>query len=90
MSDETKLARAEQAQRILNDPLYVESFDKVRESLLAKFEASPVRDESGREKIYLMLKALNDAKRLLEQAMNDGKVVVELKERRRLFGIGRQ
>lgn len=89
MSDETKLARAEQAGRILRDPLFTEAFDSVRAALLNKIEMSPVRDEEGREKAFLMLKALRDARAYLEQAMNDGKVVIELKERRRLFGIGK-
>lgn len=89
MSEETKLARAEQAGRILRDPLFNEAFDSVRAALLHKIETSPVRDEEGREKAYQLLKALRDARAYLEQAMNDGKVVIELKERRRLFGIGR-
>lgn len=72
--------RGLQAERILNDEIYKEAWEKVRLAILAKFEASPVRDTEGRDHLFKMLKALNDAKGALEQVMNDGKVVLHLKQ----------
>lgn len=76
------LDRAGKANRILNDALYAEAWQTVRDEILRKWETSPVRDNDGREYLYLMLKALNDARGYLEQAARDGKVVVHLQDQR--------
>ena len=90
MTDEPDvLARAARAEKILQDAVFVESFDKVKAAILAKFETSPVRDSEGREHLFKMLKALNDAKGYLEQVMQDGKVVLHLKEEKRRFSLFR-
>lgn len=89
MDESEILARGERANKILNDPVFVDAFAKVKEAILAKFEASPVRDAEGREHLFKMLKALNDAKCCLEQVMNDGKVVLHLKEEKRRFSLFR-
>ena len=81
MSD--AIDRGQRASKILNDPLYVEAFDKVRLAILDKFEGSPVRDTEGREHLFKMLKALTDAKGALEQVMNDGKVEIHLQKEKR-------
>jgi hypothetical protein len=88
MDHEKDIDRGAQAERILNDPLYADAWTKVRQALLDKFEASPVRDTEGREHLFKMLKALNDAKSCLEQVMRDGKVALHLREeKRRLFKV---
>jgi hypothetical protein len=83
------LDRAGKATRLLQDPLYVEAYDKVKLALLTAFEASPARDTEGREQIFQRLKALNDVRGYFEQAVSGGKIAIDLKEKRRLFGLGR-
>lgn len=83
------ISRAQQAERLLKDPLLAESFEMVRQAILAKFEQSPVRDNEGREHLFKMLKALNDARGYLEQAVQDAKVVLDLQEKSRLFKLFR-
>lgn len=83
------VSRAQQAERLLKDPLLSEAFEKVRQAILAKFEQSPVRDSEGREHLFKMLKALNDARGYLEQAIQDAKVVLDLQEKSRLFKLFR-
>lgn len=85
--DSDILARADRASKLLQDPTLTEAWDKVRLAILAKFESSPVRDAEGREHLYKMLKALSDVRGYLEQAVNDGKVVVDLREKKRLFNF---
>lgn len=85
MDDSERLARAERANKIVNDSIYVEAYEQVRAAIFAKIETSPVRDTEGREHLFKMLKALNDAKGYLEQAMQDGKVLLHLKEEKRRF-----
>ena len=87
MSEQQKIDRGVKAERLLNDPMLAEGFDAVRGAILAKFEASPVRDTEGRERLFLMLKALNDVKGHLEQAVREGKFSHRLLEERRRFQI---
>ena len=87
MSDERDITRGAQAERIIGHELYVEGWTKVREAILSQIEASPVRDKEGREYLYLMLKALNDARRAMEQVMRDGKVAQHLQEQKRRFKV---
>ena len=89
LKEEATISRAHQAERILKDPLFTEAWDKVKAALLAKFEQSPVRDTEGREHLLKMLKALNDAQGVLEQAMRDGKVVLHLQEEKRRLRLFR-
>lgn len=89
MDDSERLARAERANKIVNDSLYVEAYEQVRAAIFAKIETSPVRDTEGREHLFKMLKALNDAKGCLEQTMRDGKVLLHLKEEKRRFSLFR-
>ena len=77
--------RGLRAEKILKHELYAESFAAVKAAIHEKIEASPVRDVEGREHLFKMLKALNDARGYLEQAMRDGKVSLHLKEEKRLL-----
>lgn len=83
------LHRATRAEKLLKDDLLKEAFELVKKALMQKWEASPVRDKEGREYLFLMIKATNDARGYLEQAIRDGKVEVHSKEQRRLFGLMR-
>lgn len=81
--------RGVRAEKILKNELYVEAFAQVKAAIHEKIESSPVRDVEGREHLFKMLKALNDARGYLEQAMRDGKVQLHLKEEKRLLKLFR-
>lgn len=81
------LDRGIRAEKLVKDPLLIESFELVKQQLMLKWQQSPVRDKDGREYLYLMIKAANDARGYLEQAIRDGKVVVHSRDERRLFSI---
>lgn len=91
-----KIQRAEKAQRILEDELFKESFESVRQALLQKFESAPVGDADGIMKVRLCLKLLSDVRANLETVIRDGKVEeFNIKEQKRLapqlrdFKVGR-
>jgi hypothetical protein len=65
--------RAEKAQRILNDELFQESFNNVRQALLNKFETAPLTDPEGLVMLRLCLKLLGDVRANLIATLNDGK-----------------
>jgi hypothetical protein len=77
--------RAQKAERILNDPTYQESFELVRQALLAKFEAAPLTDAEGIQMIRLCMKLLKDVKANLDTAVQDGKLAAfEIEEKKRV------
>lgn len=80
-----KIERAEKAQRILNDEIFKESFESVRQALLQKFESAPVNDAEGMVKVRLCLKLLTDVRANLEATLRDGKVEeFNIQEKKRL------
>ena len=89
MNESDVMARADRAAKIIADPLYLEAYEMVKAAIFQKIEASPVRDTEGREHLFKMLKALNDARGYLEQAMESGKVLVHLQEEKRRFTLFR-
>ena len=89
-ADAPVIERGTKADKLLKDPLLIEAFDLVKQALTNKWEHSPARDKEGREYLYLMIKATNDARGYLEQAVRDGKVALHSREERRLFGLIRR
>lgn len=84
MSLESDLDRGTRAERLLANPLLIESFDMVRAAIIEKWEAAPMRDRDGAHELKMMLKLLTDVRANLEQAVTDGKLAAaELKLQRR-------
>lgn len=87
MSDDLRdvdtIDRGARAERLLKDELLTESIAQVKAAIAEKWAASPVRDNEGREYLFLMSKALNDVVGALEQAVRDGKVALHLREEKR-------
>ena len=76
--------RGAKAERLLADPMLVESFDLVRTAIIEKWESTPLRDRDGAHELKLMLKLLGDVRANLEQAVNDGKLAAaELRQQAR-------
>ena len=81
MSDIGKLnkavQRAENAQRILDDPLVVEAFEKMESTLDELWKGSHPSDDEGRKRIYLSYRLLRNFKREFKNAINTGKIAQE-------------
>lgn len=69
-----KIERAEKASKILNDPLFSESFEAVRLAIFEQIERTPMRDDEGLKHLRICLKLLSDVKANLVHVLNDGKV----------------
>jgi hypothetical protein len=88
MTPEVILERANKAEKLLNDPLLTEAFEMVRQRLLDTIESAPIRDVDAMRESQLMLKLLRGVRANLEQAMKDGKVIIQrLEEKRRLTPV---
>lgn len=70
--------RANQAERVLQDPTMQKAFEGVRQNLLEALEGSMMGDRDTHHEIALSLQALKSVKRQLARWVTDGEV-----ERRR-------
>ena len=69
-----ELERARLAEELINNPLWTEAHEEYTRRLKEEWANSPARDAEGREKIWLMLKAAEAAKRHLQEIINTGKL----------------
>ena len=82
MDLENDIIRAEEAARIINHPLYVEAYDKLKQELEQAWINSPSRDVEGRETLWLSLKLLAQTRTHLESLIASGRMAqIELSRR---------
>lgn len=74
MTPEQELYLANRAKEVLENEAYIKAFDDIKQELIQKWENSPIRDDEGREKAFLMLWALNKVKACLDATMDGGKL----------------
>lgn len=72
MNQSEALARAAKAKSLLEDPLLSEAFGLAEKAIFDKFRGSP--DDAGVIRAKQLLTALTLVRRVLEQAVSDGKV----------------
>ena len=70
----------EHAKRLLNDPLYNESFDKLAESIFNTWSHSGVNDVESREQCWLSLRLLERLRLHLTSIVETGEMAEKLKE----------
>ncbi len=76
------LARADQAKRILDDPLVIEAFQTIEHDIMEAFYACPIRDDEGRRILQTDLRLARQFKGILQGVMERGKLAAhELRER---------
>ena len=97
MTDEISLTKATQkaaqAQRLLTDPLYVESFNALEAQLIQAWIASDPRDTEGRERCFQAVHANRKQRDYFASIMDGGKMaqaqlddLARQAERRKRFG----
>lgn len=69
------LSRAAQARELLEHPLLVEALEAFEKEVIAEWKKSPARDQEGREKLFLMLKAQEKFKQCLTSMVTTGKLL---------------
>jgi hypothetical protein len=95
LSDTDKLddemRRGRDAERLLEEPLYVEAKAAIRKELIAEWEAAPARDTEGRERIWLMLKMLAKIEANIASHITTGKLaskqLSDIEGRKKIFGV---
>ena len=90
MVDKTleEVKRGEQASQILDNPIYVEAIDKVRENIVSTMTNSPLGDEKTHNRLVIALQLLNQINKQLTDVMQTGKLaaIQTDKPRFKVFG----
>jgi len=83
-----EVKRGDQAAKILDNPIYKEALDKVRESLISSMANSPLGDEKTHNKLVIALQLLNQINKQLTDVMQTGKLaaIQTDKPRFKVFG----
>lgn len=86
MDIDVNLARGARAKEILENELYIESFEIIKNEVMTAWQQSPSRDLEGREKLYLMLAMLNKVQSTLQTVLETGKIAQhELTHKQNLY-----
>lgn len=75
MNDAQLADRAHKARTLLENPMYLESFEMVHKAIIARIEACPMADVAVAEDLRKCLRLLRDVRANLEVAVNQGKIV---------------
>lgn len=59
MTEDEEVRRGYEAQRLLENPLFIEAFKTIELELLTAWHESPAKDETGRERLWVMTNLLN-------------------------------
>lgn len=72
---EKKERRAQDAKRLLNDPLFKESIETLRKTCFHNIESSSYDQEAQREDLYYMLRCITALEKQLKNIIQEGKAV---------------
>ena len=81
MTPQEIVERANQAQRVLDDPTLKKAFEGVREMLVTKLEVSAIGVDSTHHNIAIWLQNLKEVPRLLARWIMDGQVEAKRAEK---------
>jgi len=67
-------ARAEQAKRLLEDPMFKEAFESIRQEAITAWQQTSARDTEAREIAWLTVKVLGRIEGALQSAVDSGRI----------------
>jgi hypothetical protein len=75
MSDMEDIKRGEQADVVLNNPLFKESITKVRDGIIKSMASSALGDAETHNRLVIAMQLLNQIEKQLQDVINTGKMV---------------
>ena len=73
--------RGRQAQEVLGNAVYVESYDLIQKEIFNAWQAS--RDQTEREQLHQLLRMLDKARTVLESTMRSGQIAADQLQQKR-------
>ena len=77
MDKEKEIQRGQQAKRILEDPIFVEAIQKIRQDLELQWLNSDIKDSEQRENIFLMRRMTEVVVMQLQSVLETGKLATK-------------
>lgn len=74
MDIDEEIRRGNMAKNVLENEVYLEAFESVRQAIISAWESAPIRDREGHHELRLMLKSLKDIEGHLKMVMETGKM----------------
>jgi hypothetical protein len=94
MTNEERMRRAEHARALLEDPLIIEAFSRLRENATAGWQHTAVGQREEREAFFYLHCAIEDLYGFFVELLNEGKVAahavkreIDAAERKRLLEL---
>ena len=75
-----ELRRAEDAKRLLDNPLFKEAFTTIREELIKHLLNTRVAEEMERDRLYITIKALDLVEQHIKSVFETGKLAEKEQE----------
>jgi hypothetical protein len=69
-----EIKRGEQAAVVLDNPLYKEAIERVKEGIIVSMSTSPMGDEKTHNRLVIALQILHQINKQLTDVMNTGKL----------------
>jgi hypothetical protein len=82
-----EVKRGEQAAQVLDNPLFKESIEKVREGIIRSMATSPLGDSETHNRLVIAMQLLNQIEKQLTDVVQTGKMAaIQTDNKRKLFG----
>ena len=75
-----ELRRADEAKRLLDNPLFKEAFTTIREELIKHLLNTRVAEEMERDRLYITIKALDLVEQHIQSVFETGKLAEKEQE----------
>jgi hypothetical protein len=75
MTEHEEMIRGEEAERVLSNPIFIESIDKVRNGIISSMEQSALGDESTHNRLVIALQLLNKIEKNIKEVAETGKMI---------------
>ena len=76
-----ELRRADEAKRLLDNPLFKEAFKTIREELIKHLLNTRVAEELERDRLYITIKALDLVEQHIQSVLETGKLAENEQEK---------
>jgi hypothetical protein len=90
MADKTlnEIKRGEQAEKILNNDVYKDAFNVVKNNIINAMNDSPLGDDKTHNRLVIALQTLSQIEKALADVMQTGKIAkIQVEDKRfRVFG----
>jgi hypothetical protein len=69
-----EIKRGQDAERLINDPLYKEAFDTTKELLIQLMLQTDISEETERDRIYMTIKSLELVEQHIKSVLETGQL----------------